>query len=48
MALLNDPLDDLASHRAKASMTCRAVQPAKLDFDATDEAHNFDRSEAKR
>ena len=48
VALLNDHLDDLDSHRAKAYMTCRAVQAAKLDFDATDEAHNFDRSEAKR
>jgi hypothetical protein len=37
VALLNDHLDDLDSHRAKAYMTCRAVQAAKLDFDATDE-----------
>jgi hypothetical protein len=29
-------------------MTCRAVQAAKIDFDATDEARNNDRSEAKR
>ena len=45
---LNDHLDDLDSHRAKAYMTCRAVQAAKFDFDATDEDHNFDRGEAKR
>jgi hypothetical protein len=48
VALLNDHLDDLDSHRAKAYMTCRAVQAAKIDFDATDEDHNFDRGEAKR
>ena len=48
VALLNDHLDDLDSHRAKAYMTCRAVQAAKIDFDATDEHHNFDRGEAKR
>lgn len=48
VALLNDHLDELDSHRAKAYMTCRAVQAAKLDFDATDDAHNFDRGEAKR
>ena len=46
--MLNDHLDELDSHRAKAYMTCRAVQAAKFDFDATDEDHNFDRGEAKR
>ncbi|MFN8998027.1 MAG: hypothetical protein ACK5YQ_06215 [Betaproteobacteria bacterium] len=29
-------------------MTCRAVQAAKIDFDATDDAHNRNRSEANR
>ena len=48
VAVLNDHLDELDSHRAKAYMTCRAVQAAKFDFDATDEDHNFDRGEAKR
>ena len=48
VSVLNDHLDELDSHRAKAYMTCRAVQAAKFDFDATDEDHNFDRGEAKR
>jgi hypothetical protein len=29
-------------------MTCRAVQAAKIDFDATDDARNSHRSEANR
>jgi hypothetical protein len=29
-------------------MTCRAVQAAKYDFDATDEGRNENRSEDKR
>ena len=48
VALLNDHLDDLDSHRAKAYMTCRAVQAAKIDFDATDDDRNRDRGEDKR
>jgi hypothetical protein len=48
VALLNEHLDELDSHRAKSYMTCRAVLAAKLDFDATDDNHNFDRGEAKR
>lgn len=48
VSLLNDQLDGLENHRAKAYMTCRAVQTAKLDFDATDERRNFGRSEDKR
>ncbi len=48
VSLLNDQLDGLENHRAKAYMTCRAVQAAKIDFDATDESKNFGRSEDKR
>lgn len=46
--LLSSHLDELAEPRAKAYMTCRAVQAAKLDFDATAEERNENRSEAKR
>jgi hypothetical protein len=46
--LLGGHLDDLTEPRAKAYMTCRAVQAAKLDFDATEETRNENRSEAKR
>jgi hypothetical protein len=48
VALLNDHLDDLDSPRAKAYMTCRAVQAAKIDFDSTSEEQTEDRSEEKR
>ena len=48
VALLNEHLDELDSHRAKSYMTCRAVLAAKIDFDATDDNHNFNRGEAKR
>lgn len=48
VALFNDHLDDLTSRRARAYMTCRAVQAAKADFDATPEDGNNDRGEAKR
>ncbi|MBK9442991.1 MAG: hypothetical protein IPN53_17540 [Comamonadaceae bacterium] len=48
VSLLNDQLDQLEHHRAKAYMTCRAVQAAKIDFDATDESRNFARAEDKR
>jgi len=33
---------------AKAYMTCREAQSAKIDFDTTDENHNENRSEGKR
>lgn len=48
VALFNDHLDDLTSHQARAYMTCRAVQAAKTDFDATSEDSNNDRGEEKR
>ncbi|MBK7677331.1 MAG: hypothetical protein IPJ27_22645 [Candidatus Accumulibacter sp.] len=48
VALFNDHLDDLTSQRARAYMTCRAVQAAKADFDATPEDSNNDRGEEKR
>jgi hypothetical protein len=46
--LLGNHLDDLRAPEAKAYMTCRAVQAAKIDFDATAEERNENRSEAKR
>ncbi|MCV2348453.1 hypothetical protein [Paucibacter sp. Y2R2-4] len=46
--LLANHLDDLTEPRAKAYMTCRAVQAAKIDFDATAETRNENRSEANR
>jgi hypothetical protein len=46
--LLGSHLDDLNAAEAKAYMTCRAVRAAKIDFDATEEAHIENRSEAKR
>ncbi len=46
--LLGSHLDDLDDARAKAYMACRAVLAAKADFDATDDAYNEDRGEAKR
>ncbi|MFY7865369.1 hypothetical protein [Roseateles sp.] len=46
--LLATRLDDLNEPRAKAYMTCRAVQAAKIDFDATAETRNENRSEANR
>jgi len=48
VSLLNEHLDDLDTHQAKAYMTCRAVQAAKIDFDHTDDDHNGYRGEAKR
>ena len=48
VATVNDYLDLLDGPRAKAYMTCRAVQAAKIDFDATDEERNENRSEDKR
>jgi len=48
VSLLNDHLDNLDSERAKAYMTCRAVQAAKIDFDLTPDDKNNHRGEAKR
>ena len=48
VAAANDYLDQLDHPKAKAYMTCRAVQAAKIDFDATPEARTENRSEAKR
>jgi hypothetical protein len=48
VAALSDYLDGLDEPKAKAYMTCRAVQAAKIDFDTTDEAYNENRSEEKR
>jgi hypothetical protein len=46
--LLSGHLDRLDSPQAAAYMTCRAVQAAKIDFDATDDTRNAHRSEANR
>ena len=46
--LLSDNLDALTDPRAKAYMTCRAVQAAKADFDATSDDRNNNRGETKR
>ena len=48
VALFNEHLDDLGAHKARAYMTCRAVQAAWLDFAATAEERNADRGEGKR
>ena len=48
VATVNDYLDLLEGPRAKAYMTCRAVQAAKIDFDATEDERNENRSEDKR
>lgn len=48
VALINEHLDDLTAHQAKAYMTCRAVLAAKDDFDATPDDRNSNRGEAKR
>jgi len=48
VAVLNDHLDELTSHRAKAYMTCRAVVAARIDFDHTPDDKNSNRGEAKR
>ena len=47
-ATVNDFLGQIDEPGAKAYMTCRAVEAAKIDFDATDDGHNADRGEAKR
>ena len=44
VAAANDYLDRLDLPKAKAYMTCRAVQAAKIDFDATTEARTENRS----
>jgi len=48
VAVVNDYLDDIKEPKAKAYMTCRAVQAARLDFDATDDARKEHRLEANR
>jgi hypothetical protein len=48
VATVNDHLDDIQEPRAKAYMTCRAVQAARIDFDATDDARKESRLEAHR
>lgn len=48
VAAINDHLDRIDAPQAKAYMTCRAVQAAKIDFDATGDDRNDHRSEAKR
>jgi hypothetical protein len=48
VAAINDSLDRIDDPKAKAYMTCRAVQAAKIDFDATPDERNEHRSEDKR
>jgi hypothetical protein len=48
VATVNDFLDAIKEPRAKAYMTCRAVQAAKIDFDATDDARKEQRLETNR
>jgi hypothetical protein len=48
VASANDYLDEITDPRAKAYMTCRAVQAAKIDFDATDDARKEHRLEVHR
>ncbi len=48
VATVNEYLDLLDGPQARAYMTCRAVQAAKIDFDATDDDRNENRSEEKR
>ena len=48
VARLGDRLDTLDAREAKAYMTCRAVQAAKIDYDETPDDLNSDRGEAKR
>lgn len=45
---LGNHLDDLRSPQARAYMSCRAVQAAKIDFDLTDESRSAGRSESYR
>jgi hypothetical protein len=48
VAAINDSLDRIDAPKAKAYMPCRAVQAAKIDFDATPDERNEHRSEDKR
>jgi len=48
VSTVNEWLDRVEDPKAKAYMTCRAVQAAKIDFDATPEGRNENRSEDKR
>jgi hypothetical protein len=48
VALMNEHLDDLTAPEAKAYMTCRAVQAAKIDFDLIDNEHKTHRNEGQR
>lgn len=48
VALLNEHLDDLDTPQAKAYMTCRAVQAAKIDFDLIENDRRPLRTEAQR
>jgi hypothetical protein len=48
VAAVNDYLDEIKEPKAKAYMTCRAVQAARTDFDATDDARKEHRVEAHR
>ena len=48
VATLNDFLDDITEPKAKAYMTCRAVQAARIDYDATDDARKEHRLERHR
>ncbi len=46
--LIGSHLDDVAEPKAKAYMACRAVLSTKIDFDATPDDRNANRSEANR
>jgi hypothetical protein len=46
--LIVNHLYELQSDEAKAYMTCRAIQAAKLDFELTSDDYNNNRGEAKR
>ena len=48
VASANDYLDQIQEPQAKAYMTCRAVQAARIDFDATDDARKEHRLEVHR
>jgi hypothetical protein len=48
VATVNDYLDDIKEPKAKAYMTCRAVQAARIDYEETDDARKEHRLEAHR
>ena len=48
VAVLNEHLDDLDAPQAKAYMTCRAVQAAKMDFDLIENDRRPLRTETQR